>query len=211
MRKKSIVPVYGVAAAWALYCWFFPLYKTSHFIVLVCLAALVYIVLTAIFPGKVMSVVMQEEPLRSGDEQIDSLLAEGEKAVAELRRLRGVVADETIRSKLDEIASITDKIFKDLLEDPSDYRQVKRFAEFYLPATLELLRAYDRFGKTGSGGENITGTLERIDSALDTIIDSYKKFFDSLFENQAIDIETDIRVLERMLKEEGLTGKDFHV
>jgi hypothetical protein len=46
--------------------------------------------------------------------------------------------------------------------------------------------------------------MERIDTALDTIHDSYYKFFDSLFENQALDIETDIRVLESMLRTEGL-------
>jgi len=162
-----------------------------------------------LFPGKTEYIEIPVEPERTGDELIDELLAEGEKAIAEMHRLRDSIPDELVREKIVEVAAITDKIFKDLLEDPDDYNQVKRFSDFYLPTTIKLLHTYDRFGQSGAGGENISGTLERIDSALDTIIDSYKKFFDSLFENQALDIETDIIVLEKMLRSEGLIGRDF--
>jgi len=208
-KKKSVIPVYGVAAAWVLYCLFFPLYKTWHFVVVACLAILVYVVLAMIFPGKVEHIEIPAEPERSGDEKTDALLAEGEIAVAEMRRLSDLIPGAAIRSKLDEIISVTDKIFKNLLRDPDDYRQVKRFSDFYLPTTIKLLHAYDRFDQSGARGDNVSGTLERIDSTLDTILDSYRKFFDSLFENQALDIETDIIVLENMLKKEGLIGPDF--
>ena len=208
-KKKSVVPVYGVAAAWVLYCLFFPLYLTWHFIVLACLTALVYVFLSMLFPGKTEHIEIPVEPERSGDGLIDSLLAEGERAVAEMRRLRESIPDKLLQGKIDEIILITDKIFKNLLHDPDDYSLVKRFAGFYLPTTIKLLHTYDRFGHSGSEGVNVTGTLERIDTALDTVIDSYKKFFDSLFANQALDIETDIIVLERMLKSEGLLSSDF--
>ena len=211
IKKKSVVPVYGVAAAWTLYCLLFPLYRTWHIIVLVCLAVLTYLGLSAIFPGKTEFIEIPEEPERTGDGKIDARLAEGEKAVAEMRRLRNAIQDEHVRKKLDEIILVTDKIFKKLLLDPDAYSQVKRFADFYLPTTIKLLHTYDRFGQSGAKGENVTGTIERIDSALDTILDSYKKFFDSLFANQALDIETDIRVLESMLKKEGLLNSEFGI
>ena len=209
IKKKSVIPVYGVAAVWALYCVFFPLFRTWHLILLACLAVLAYAVLSVLFPGKTEYIEIPEEPKRSGDETIDALLAEGEKAVAEMNRLRDAITGEQVRLKLDEIISVTDKIFKNLLSDPDDYKQTKRFADFYLPTTIKLLHAYDRFGQSGASGINISGTIERIDTALDTILDSYKKFFDSLFENQALDIETDIIVLESMLKNEGLLKPDF--
>ena len=209
IKQKSVVPVYGFAAAWVLYCIFFPLYKTWHFIVLACFSALTFFVLSAVFPGKVKQFEAAEEPPSTGDDRIDALLAEGERAVAEMRRLRNAVQDGPVRGKVDEIAFVTDKIFKKLIDDPNDYKQVKRFADFYLPATIKLLHTYDRFGQSGTSGENIGGTMERIDTALDTILVSYKKFFDSLFEYQAIDIETDIRVLETMLRKEGLMNPEF--
>jgi hypothetical protein len=211
IKQKSIVPVYGVATAWVLYCLFFPLYKTWHFIVLACSAALVYTVLSEIFPGKIKQIEVPAEPERSGDDKIDALLAEGDRAIAEMRRLRNSMLDKSVQGKVDDIIIVIEKIFKNLLEDPDDYNQVKRFADFYLPATIKLLHTYDRFGQSGTQGDNITGTMERIDTALDTILVSYRKFFDSLFENQALDIETDIKVLENMMKREGLMDSDFKV
>ena len=47
---------------------------------------------------------------------------------------------------------------------------------------------------------------------LDDAIAAYKKMLDSLFANQALDIETDIEVMNTMLAREGLSGgKDFDV
>jgi len=209
IKKKSVIPIYSVAAVWALYCLFFPLYKAWQTIILVCLAVVAYVVFSIIFPGKKEYIEIPAEPERSGDELIDALLAEGEKAVAEMNRLRDAIPGEQVRQKLGEISFVIDKIFKKMLQDPSAYKQVKRFADFYLPTTMKLLHTYDRFGQSGASGENITGTLGRIDTALDTILESYKKFFDSLFQNQALDIETDIIVLENMLKQEGLLNSEF--
>jgi 5-bromo-4-chloroindolyl phosphate hydrolysis protein len=145
----------------------------------------------------------------TGDEKIDALLREGETAVAEMRRLQASIADAGVKTKLAALIEITDKIFKDVLDDPSDYRQIRRFADFYLPTAMKLLNAYDRFGKSGAAGENISQTLTRIDGALDMLAESYQKQFDALFQNQALDLETDIAVLETMLKKEGLIGTDF--
>jgi len=204
VKKKSALPVYGVAAVWVIYCAFFPLYKTWHFIALACAAVLGYIILSAIFPGKTINVEVPQEPLRTGDDMVDALLSEGEGAVKKMRRLSDSVQDGSLRRKLDDIITVIESIFGKLAEDAGQYKQVRRFTEFYLPTTMKLLDTYERFSRSGSGGDNITGTLERIDAALDTILDSYRKFFDSLFEHQALDIETDIRVLETMLKQEGL-------
>jgi len=206
IKRKSIVPVYGTAAVWALYCLVFPLYRTWHFIVLACLGVVAYILLSKLFPGKIERIEVPKEPQRTGDDKIDALLAEGEMAVAEMRRIRGTIPDKSVQAKIDELVDITDKIFKKQLVEPIVYNQVKRFADFFLPTSIKLLNAYDRFGQSGVAGENITSTMERIDTALDTTLNSYKKFFDSLFENQALDIETDISVLETMLKRDGLLG-----
>jgi hypothetical protein len=209
VRKKSTVPVYGLAAVWLLYCLIFPLYKFWHFAVLVALGIAAYAVLSVIFPGKTEHIKEPEKPVATGDEKIDKLMAEGSVAIGEMARLRDSIKNPEVKVKIDEIISITDKIFKDLIEDPTDYRQVKHFADFYLPTTMKLLNTYDRMSALGSMGRNISGTMERIETILDTTLEGYKKQLDALFADQALDIETDIVVLKSMLKKEGLAGKDF--
>lgn len=209
IKKPSVIPIYGTALIWALYCLIFPLYRLSDFCILIGVGAVSYAVLKKLFPGRTETVEVPPEPVTTGDEETDALLREGEAAVEELRRLRGSIRNPQVCGKIDELIELVDKIFKDIIEDPEDIPQVRRFASYYLPTTMKLLNAYDRMASQNVSGDNITGTMQRIEDILDTTVQSYRKQLDALFANQALDIETDITVLESMLKREGLSGKDF--
>ncbi len=209
IKKRSPIPLYGTAAVWLAYCLIFPLYKVTHFFFLILAGVAAYIILSKLFPGKVVTVEEPDMPESTGNLQIDALLEEGHLAVSEMERLRGSIENPQIKEKISVLIDITGKIFDDLRTDSDDMPQVKRFSGYFLPATMKLLNAYDRMSSQGIDGENISGTLRRIEDILDTTIEAYKKQLDSLFANQALDIETDIDVLEAMLKREGLSGKDF--
>ena len=212
VRKKSVVPVYGVGVVWVIYCLFFPLYKLWHFIILAALSAVVWLVLSKLFPGKTELIKEPEpepEPVTTGNPEHDALLREGETAVSEMKRLRQSIKEPEIQAKIDRLTELTEKIFNDLIDDPSDYKMIKRFSSYFLPTTINLLNSYDRMGSVGVDGENISQTKARIKDILDTTITAYEKQLDALFANQALDIETDITVLENMLKKEGLSGSDF--
>ncbi len=205
VRERSAVPVYGVGAVIILYSLIFPLYKLSHFIILAALCVASYFVLAKLFPGKTYTV---EEPVVTGDDKIDALIAEGDTAVKEMERLRGTIPNSAVKEKITSLIDITKKIFADLTEDPSDHLQIKRFSDYFLPTTLKLLNAYDRFAAEEQG-DNVKGTMEKIEDVLDATVKAYRNQYDALFTNQALDIETDIEVLKTMMKREGLTDKDF--
>lgn len=208
---RSAIPFYGTAAVYILWCLLLPLYKLWHFALLAAVSVGAYLLLRKLFPGTREEVdVPEPEPESTGDAETDALVAEGQRAVKELRRLRASIHEPSVRSRIDEITALTEKIFQDILVDPSDVPQIKRFAGYYLPTTMKLLNAYDRMSGEGSG-EHVTGTLRRIEDILDTTVTAYQKQYDALFANEALDIETDITVLESMLKREGLGGKDFKV
>ncbi len=191
---------------WAL---LLPLYRLWHFAALAAVMAGAFVLLRKVFPGRETVVdVPEPEPPPTGDAQTDALLREGRQAVAELNRLRSSIREPSVRDRIGEIASLTEKIFEDAREDPQDIPQIKRFAGYYLPTTMKLLNAYDRMSGQGEG-ENVSATLDRIRDILDTTAAAYRKQYDALFANEALDIETDITVLESMLKREGLAGRDF--
>ena len=206
VRIPSVIPIYGVGGVIILYSLIFPMYRLSHFIIeaAVCVAA--YFILKHFFPGKTYTV---EEPVTTGDEKMDALLSEGDIAIKEMRKLRASIKNEAVCQKIDSIIDITKKIFQDLIDDPSDYRQIKRFADYFLPTTIKLLHSYDRFGSDSYQGDNAKNTMTKIEDVLDATIKSYYNQYDALFSNQALDIETDIEVLKTMLKREGLSESDF--
>ena len=140
--------------------------------------------------------------------EVDPILEEGNRALSEMGRLYMSIKDPEIRSKINEIMRITDKITQDAIDDPKDIPQIKKFMNYYLPTTLKLLNSYDRMSSLGIEGENLDRSMKSINEMLDAAIEAYKKRLDSLFENQALDIETDIEVMNTMLAREGLTGND---
>lgn len=144
--------------------------------------------------------------------EIDPIVEEGNRALGEMGRLYKSIADPEVKAKINELMRITDKIKQDAIEDPSDIPQIKKFMNYYLPTTIKLLNAYDRMSAQGIEGENLDKSMKNINEMLDAAIEAFKKRLDSLFSNQALDIETDIHVMNQMLAREGLTGeKDFKV
>ena len=144
--------------------------------------------------------------------EIDPIIQEGNRALSEMGRLYMTIKDPEVRQKINEIMRITDKITQDAIADPSDIPQIRKFMNYYLPTTIKLLNAYDRMSAAGVEGENIDKSMKNINDMLDAALEAYKKRLDSLFENQALDIETDIEVMNTMLAREGLAGnKDFDI
>ena len=138
--------------------------------------------------------------------EVDAILQEGNRALSEMGRLYMSIKDPEVRGKINEIMRITDKITQDAIDDPRDIPQIKKFMNYYLPTTLKLLNSYDRMSSLSIEGENLDRSMKSINEMLDAAIEAYKKRLDSLFENQALDIETDIEVMNTMLAREGRAG-----
>ncbi len=149
---------------------------------------------------------------KSYGSEIDPIIQEGNRALSEMGRLYMSIKDTEVRKKINELMRITDKITQDAIVDPSDIPQIRKFMNYYLPTTIKLLNAYDRMSSQGIDGDNLDKSMASINEMLDAAIEAFKKRLDSLFENQALDIETDIEVMNTMLSREGLSGnKDFDI
>lgn len=217
IKKKSSGPVYVTAIVWCICAMLFPLYRLLFLILSAVLAFLAGKLSTLIFRPKIITMEEPEpapepqpevkaEPDHGYSPEVNAIIEEGRRAQTEMRRLRNSIREPKVCSKIDELMQITDKIVEDAKEDPDDIPQIKRFMSYYLPTTIKLLHTYDRMGSQGIAGDNISGTMTRIEDMLDTAIAAYKKQLDALFANQALDIETDIEVMNAMLAREGLCG-----
>ena len=209
IKTRPYLHIYTFAAAWMLWALFLPLFRLWHFIAVFAVSLVISLVTRRLFPGKTIWIEIPAEPFSSGNTEVDELVREGERALAEMTRLRHNIPDRLVASKVDEIIEISDQIIHNVTIDPAHFQDVRRFLRYYLPTTLKLLHTYDRMGAQGVAGENITGTMARTEDALDTLIQAYKKQLDALFARKALDIETDIHVMEGILKQEGLTDSDL--
>lgn len=122
----------------------------------------------------------------------------------EIRQLNDDIADAAVSEKISRIEEITGKIFRIVAEKPEKKSEIRSFMSYYLPTTLKLLRSYRTFEKQGVSGENIENAKKDIERILDTLVVGFTQQLDQLFKNDALDISTDIEVLEQMMKKDGL-------
>ena len=207
---KSAAPIYAAAVVWLLYGLLFPLYNVIHFVIVIVASALVYLIAKALCPDIVEEVKEEEKSQTTGNEELDKMIADGKLAISEMKRLNESIKDETISRQIDRLEEISGKIFAQVQTEPKKLPQIRKFMSYYLPTTLKLLNAYDRMSGQGVAGENIGGTMKRVEDMMDTIVQAFEKQLDSLFGAEALDISTDITVLDNMMAREGLVDDVIH-
>lgn len=217
--KRSVLPIYLVGITWLAYALLFPLRTPVQLLLCALLSAAVFAAGKALFPDKVYTVPGQEaapeekpkeeKPKTTGNPEVDAILKERDRAISEMRRLNENIPDEKISAQIDHLEEVTRKIIDQVAAKPEKLPQIRRFMDYYLPTTLKILNAYDRMGAAGVSGENIDATKSKVEKMMDTIVAAYDKQLDSLFGEEALDISTDITVMENLLAREGLSGSGF--
>lgn len=220
-KKFHAGPIYGFALTWAALAFIFPLYKIFGLALTTLLSSLVAWLIARRAAKKDLEseknakqevkARQEEKPKaekKSYGPEIDPIIEESNRALSEMGRLYMSIKDTEVRQKINAVMHITDKMAQDAISDPSDIPQIKKFFSYYLPTTIKLLNSYDRMSSQGITGENLDKSMKNINEMLDSAIEAYRKRLDELFADQALDIETDIDVMNTMLAREGLTGSN---
>lgn len=154
----------------------------------------------------------QEQEMIAEDPQLAALkeaVEEGRRNVELIRKANEEIAGEEVSKKLHRLEDVTRKIFEHIQSHPQNLSDIRKFMSYYLPTTLKLVHVYCELEKQPVNGENIVNAKADIERTLDTINVAFENLLDDLFEETAMDVSTDISVLETMLAQEGLTENGF--
>jgi hypothetical protein len=124
----------------------------------------------------------------------------------EIRAVNDAIPDPVMSQKIDRIGEITGKILDYQRQHPNQSAQLRSFLNYYLPTTLKILRSYAQLDAQGVEGENISAAKARIEGMMDKVVEGFENQLDKLFQDSAMDISSDVAVLEKMLEKDGLSG-----
>lgn len=128
-----------------------------------------------------------------------------EAKLREIRQLNDDIQNDVVSERIDRIGTLTASIFRVVQEKPERADEVRKFMNYYLPTTLKLLKSYSLMEKQSYQGENIQQSRKKIEDVLETLVHAFEQQQDKLFQSDALDVETDISVLETMMASDGLT------
>lgn len=127
-----------------------------------------------------------------------------EETLRRIRALNDAIDDEPVSRRIDRIEALTASIFEAIRQNPDKGEEARRFVNYYLPTTLKLLQTYSLMEKQSYQGENIQSSRRRIEAMLDRVVTAIERQQDKLFRSDALDVETDIQVLETLMTSDGL-------
>ena len=134
---------------------------------------------------------------------------EGYAAIlAQIRDLNDRIADEHLSAQMDRMEQVAGRIFKLIEEDEDKRAAAGTFLSYYLPTTLKLLENYAAFEEAGVSGENLSQAKAKIEKTMDSIVAGFEHQLDELYRTDAMDIDSDIRVMETMLRRDTASVAD---
>lgn len=187
----------------------FPLYKWPHYLFMAAAALVVGRVFQVMGGGldtSKQAAAVDELP-RTGNEQVDRIVEKGQDLLRQIQREDDLIPDPVLSEQIVQLGAISNKIFRTVIEQPSKAPQIRRFLDYYLPTTLKMLRGYRKMDERKVSGQEAENVKDKIESAMDVVIGAFKKQLNTLYQNDILDISTDIDVLETMLKQDGLSGQ----
>lgn len=116
---------------------------------------------------------------------------------------------DPMREKIMKLLSTIQKIFSHVKEHPEDAGELNKFIEYYLPTTVKLTQSY--YDMSGAVSGNVKESMGEIEKTMDTIHFAFLRLLDKLYQDQLLDISSDISVMKTMLRQEGLLEDDFKI
>lgn len=197
-RIKSAMPLWITAALVIICGLIFPLYRIWGILVSAAVCLIGYLIAKGIFKDKVVQIEIAPE-YKTGVPELDKSLSEADAHIVALRKLNERITDENVTAAIDRMVKAGDGILAELSKNPTKARSMRRFLTYYLPTSVKLMEGYAMQQDAGYQGENLKEIKERIETNAETIARSFETSLDSLYAGEAIDISSDIAVLDSMV------------
>ena len=147
-------------------------------------------------------------PGSGADRQLaEEAVREGRARLEELKRTIGRIPDKPVRDRAEAIAAVAERILEDIRQDPKDVRPARQFLSYYLDATVRVLGKYVELGAHGEPSEAVRASLRRVEGNLELLRSAFEKQLGRLLEDDVLDLDTEIALLEKTIRLEGL-GED---
>ena len=219
--KHPVLPVYMAALVWPIMALLVPIYTLGGLVLTAAVSAGAYFAGTKLCPTRVVRTYV---PYATGSEDVDTMLTEIAAKLDELHELNDEIPDAQLSYEMDRMEKAGRSIVRVVERQPEKAKQVDRFARYYLPEAVKILAAYARIEKdfadvgmdmgerttyetvvqAGFKGENSQQILNEVRRNTTTIAKAFENQLDALYSAEAMDISTDIEVLDSILKSQNL-------
>lgn len=152
----------------------------------------------------------RKKELTPQERRLEELQASAGRYLEEIREKKEHITTPDVREKIAHLEMLLGRIFLCVKKYPDNLSEIDRLTEYYLPSVLKLIRVYEDMEKQPIQSANILKTRMEITESLSMVNQALETMYDDLFQDVALDISSDIKVLETMLAKDGWGGPSLH-
>ena len=201
-RTRPVLPIYLAALVWPVGALLLPTYRLSNLLIIAGLSLVVYGLGVKFCPTRV---IRGQVPYATGSEDVNAMLAGISANLDKLHALNDAIPDPELSAAMARMEKAGRGIATAVEQAPDKARNIDRFARYYLPEVIKLMTTYANMEKNGVKGENADQILAELRRNAATTAKAFENQLDALYSAEAMDISTDIEVLDGILKSQNLT------
>lgn len=153
------------------------------------------------------------EAARKAEEQkakMDALSKE-EKLLLRIREVNKLVTDELITEKLNDMEKIITRILARVEQKPESRRVIEDFYTQYLPKAVSISESYAKIYATGIENDDTESLKQELAKSLETCNDAFHHLYERTYDDDMLELSSEIAALNSKLNYDGLTKSDFDI
>lgn len=121
------------------------------------------------------------------------------------------IDNNDLKDTLKSINTTVNKIISAVEKDNNSIRKINNFFDYYLPVTNKLVDRYDKIENVDLKSKDSIKFYKNTLDTLNEINTVFKKFLEKIYQDDMTDTKVEIKVLNTMLKTDGLTKDSIKV
>ena len=203
-QKPSVLPWYAAALVFAVLCAALPAYKLWALLIALGGAAVMFGAAKKVCLPRV---VEHEVPFHTGSGDVDEMLADIQQKLDALHALNEALPDPELSAAMTRMEKAGRSIVETVEASPAKAKQVRRFANYYLPDAVNVLEQYAKLARQGVRGENAASIRAEVERNAASIATAFENQLDALYAAESMDLSADLTVLQNMMEIRGRVGR----
>ena len=121
------------------------------------------------------------------------------------------IDDVEVKEDLSEIHESTGKIINVVTKNPGKEKSISNFFDYYLPVLVKIVSRYDEIENQKLTSKDSKKFMKTTAEMIEEVNDSFKKILASLYQEEIVDADAEMKVFNQMLKADGFNDKGLLV
>lgn len=141
----------------------------------------------------------------------EKLITDARANIRRLELLKEKIENSTLRDDITYVCDISDRILKSLKENPKKTGQVRKFIDYYLPFTLNILTQYNKIEDQELTSVESKEFMDKVEMMIGRVKEACEIQLNNMYESDLLNTNADIKVFETMLKTDGLVDDNMNI